>query len=85
MLTFKTFGLIMATTLCIIGTVVILVMLFGKIGVAIAFALLLILLASYLYSGERLKEIEREEERQEERVKSDYSYIKRYTQNSRLY
>lgn len=85
MLTFKTFGLVMATILGAIGIVAISIMLFGKIGIAVAIALLLILLASYLYSGERLKEIEREEEQQEERVKSDYNYIKRYTQNSRLY
>ncbi len=85
MLTFKTFGLVMATILAAIGIVAISIMLFGKIGIAVAIALLIILLASYLYSGERLKEIEREEEQQEERVKSDYNYIKRYTQNSRLY
>lgn len=85
MLTFKTFAMIMATILGVIGVVVISVMLFGKIGIAVAIALLIILLASYLYAGERMKEIEREEEKQEERVKSDYNYIKRYTQNGRLY
>lgn len=85
MLTFKTFATIMATILSAIGIVAISVMLFGKVGIAVAIALLIIFLASYLYSGERLKDIERQEEQQEERVKSDYNYIKRHTQNSRLY
>lgn len=85
MLTFNTFAIIMATILSAIGIVAISIMLLGPVSIAIAIALLIILLASYLYAGERLKEIEREEEKQEERVKSDYNYIKRYTQNSRLY
>lgn len=85
MLTFTNFAIIMATILSAIALFVASILLFGKIGVVVAIAVLVVLLAAFLYSGERLKEIEREEERQEERVKSDYSYIKRYTQNSRLY
>ncbi len=85
MMTLANFAVTMAFIVGIGVLVLASIMLLGKIGIVVVIAALLILLASYLYAGERLKEIEREEERQEERVKSDYSYVKRYTQNSRLY
>jgi uncharacterized membrane protein len=85
MLTFKTFT---TTAAIILGIVVLFVgsiVLFGNMGLVVAIVFLIILLASFLYSNERLREIERDEEKQEEKVKQDYSRIKRYTQTGRLY
>jgi hypothetical protein len=85
MLTFKTFT---TTAAIILGIVVLFVgsiVLFGNMGLVVAIVALIILLASFLYSNERLREIERDEEKQEEKVKQDYSRIKRYTQTGRLY
>jgi uncharacterized membrane protein len=85
MLTFTNFAIIMATVLGAIALFAASIVLFGTVGIVVAIVILIILLAAFLYSGERLKEIEREEERQEAQVKSDYSYVKRYTQTGRRY
>lgn len=85
MLTFKTFTATAAIILGIVGLFVGSIVLFGNMGLVGAIVVLIILLASFLYSNERLREIERDEEKQEEKVKQDYSRIKRYTQTGRLY
>lgn len=84
-MTIKTFAIVVTAIFAIIALFVTSIMLFGKIGIVVAIAVLVILLASYLYSSERLKDIEREEEKHEDKVKSDYSYIKRTMQGRRGY
>lgn len=85
MLTFKTFAVILAIIVSVVGLFAGSIMLFGNMGLIVAIAVLIILLASVLYSNERLREIERQEEQQEEKVKQDHSRIRRYTQTGRLY
>lgn len=84
-MTIKTFAVVVAAIFATIALFAASIIVFGKIGIVVAIAVLVILLASYLYSSERLKDIEREEEKYEEKVKSDYSYIKRTMQGRRGY